>query len=1433
MIQPYGALKNCLLFNIKRLRLLLFILSPLVGSEIVDDIYLYDASMFPKKGNYIVSSPEIKIRFNELGESFNTGDKIYIRLETLSDESQPLVWYYPDIHDKNVSLLKKIFRKIQNSKSNYRIKQFTLGGKKIPYPTIRIMSENILGNARSKVAPKLQFKNKDSTIQIDIENEMSSDDILRLKGLFFSVKNRNEAGPSILEYKKNMNGEWKRLGNEKFIIGQSQISTIEPNRFIRIWDKSYTFDLDIASGKYPTIVKDGNLIITLSKDIKANWVRVDKQKLILKYKNDRKIIGNYTTDPNVSDKKIILPIKFNIPPNSHLIIPLTIKSISGPIDPLSKGTISISTELTGHFDLGDLKKETRLGDVAAPIIMMAPKIKVEGTDLLFFLNSEENPQVTIGIAIENGSSFEKGDIVKIKIPNGVDLNWGEIPLQKQKGFRVKRNGNKIIEVKIIQSINEYIALDKIPFNKPSHSIPPFKLVSSFSFAPNTLSLPAEGEISFGQSNIGMAKSQLINRLADEMSLNDVIITEDDSVTTLKTGGIIEIIGNNEYFSFNLNRWADVVISGSRGNKKIGINYNKSTTDKIVFNIIQDFEKGEQVHVSNIPITNIQKTGNLSLNYNINNKSKFTDQNEIKIIDLVLDLADNLEFVKDEKNPNKSYGVNELRISIEGKGKLLNQGEQLILSLPEKMADWGRLDKISMSSSDLFSIKKRDSQHLVLTAKQDIYNAAKLIINNIPIVPTVNEFINQKLKLTTTIDTSVFDISNHSITYSYPSFYSLVDQVFFPNDTSWFLYNIKINTRNLDKTILPRSKIIIHLLDERVKWDTEYNTIEIKGEHADKLSRSISFNGQTCVMTAQDSIRADMSFEISGLRILPIKIPDIEFSLQLSLEEDMSISAIDKTLKMVKPKIDYISKINRSIDESSYGMKSRRSWKIIIPDASNYKWDMDYNQIRPVFFRKGMPPKGGFNPKNLLEKVQFINEKTVEISVINGYGSQIQGPLDLSGTSVTKIVFSGLKLKSLSNNNRNKPINYLSLSVETPYGAHVVQSHKSGEPDWGLKINGKKSIPLNQIAGNQLEIEISTPQVQRFGMGGVLSSRKLMLYSDEEKLLKIPLVENIDEKNETKVKNDLKIALEHIKKLYDDTDPKGKNWKVWYYLSFAKWQANELGILEEILGNKWIKDDRVLIRGSYMVDMEKAKNKGYQPNGRHKDYPLIEKGNLLAEINGIIQNAVKEYKNDNLIIAEKELISILAKIDKNEELSYRSAVVDYWLGRIALDLDDIEYDSFRASYPFRKYSDAIKTYKNNESLFSSEYWLEDSIRFYRDIAIQKVNTRKDRKENKLELITPVKEAPSLLNKNIFRFKYKKDNDYTYNIKGESDAQIGLINTLDTDLFLKNNKLSPGFNDEIRLGKGADYKIEFSPKKQSYYNIFTSLVVLILIGGIYGG
>ena len=47
MIRTYNE-KNRLLLNIKRLTLLLFILSTLVGSEIVDDIYLYDVSMFSK-----------------------------------------------------------------------------------------------------------------------------------------------------------------------------------------------------------------------------------------------------------------------------------------------------------------------------------------------------------------------------------------------------------------------------------------------------------------------------------------------------------------------------------------------------------------------------------------------------------------------------------------------------------------------------------------------------------------------------------------------------------------------------------------------------------------------------------------------------------------------------------------------------------------------------------------------------------------------------------------------------------------------------------------------------------------------------------------------------------------------------------------------------------------------------------------------------------------------------------------------------------------------------------------------------------------------------------------------------------------------------------------------------------------------------------------
>ena len=1358
-------------------------------------------------------------------------------MKTNAKETQLLKWYYPLEHENNVSFIKKIFNKIMNISFNYRIKKYEIFKKTIPYPTIRMMSDDILGNARSKVAPKFLFVNKSQTIQIDIENRIERNDILRLKGLFLTAKNFDEAGPSILEYRKNKNEEWKRIGLKEFIIGKSTINDIHPKRFIRILDNHYTFALDIKTGKYPTIEKNGKLVIKLSNSIQANWSTVDEHMLIVKDKNNRKIIGKYHVIPEVAEKNILFPIHFNIPANSHLIIPtLKIKSTSGSIDRFSTGSLSIYTELSGNFDSANLKKETQLGGTASPLKFIYPKMNIDEQDLMFYLDTEKEPEVSIRINIDEISSFYKGDIIRIHIPKMVDLNWGNnIPRIKQKGFRIRKTGNKTIEVNIFQTINKDIILDKIPFIKPSNSIPPFTLKASFSFAPETVLIPISGDILFGQPKIAMAHPKLVNQLKKDACLHEIIITEDDSVTTLKTGDIIEIICSKAYFSFNRNRLSEIKILNKEGsnNHKIGIDFNNQSMDRIVLHVREDLNTGEVIHIHNLPITDIDKLGSVFLKYNLNNKSTRIDDNEIKIINLSLELDKNIDFVRDINKQNNSFSIDGITIKLKGEGKIFNQEEHLILSLPEETGKWVKHHNVAINSpAGEFKIRKNDSQHLTITTKKAIFNEANLSVENLFIQPVVNEFIDMKLTLTSKADSTVSDQTSNRITYSYPSLRSLDDQMFFNDDTSWYLYNVNISTRNLNNTISSGSRISLILNNKNIEWDMKYNNVNIKGENAEKLNTFVEFDGQICSLIANETIKSNMFFEISGLRIKPVSNPDIDFKLGLSLDEGRTICAKDYRSKFVKSNSDYSGKRERSIKESSYAMKSMRSWKIKIPDSLDYQWNTAKNQINPVIIKNIGKSKSGINDKSISPKVEFVNNKTAEIKIVNGYGTIDMG-LGLSGASPKKLYFSGLELNPITEIKQSNSEDYLNLIIETPYGTRLIHSYNSGVPDWGIKINGKKSFSLNQLSGKELEVEISTSQVKKFGKQGILDVTRLDLYTNEKTLLFNSLVKNINNTNKNKAKIDVIATLEYINKYFDDTDPKGKDWKVWYYLAYAKWQANELGILDELYESKWLRDDRSLTKGRYYEDMEKAIRKGYQPDGRHENYPLIKKGNLLAEVNNKIKIAEGQYIQKYLIKAEQDLLMILNDIKKYDEISHRAAVVNYWLGRIALDLGDIEYDNYKSSYPYRKFYKARKIYKNNEALFSSEPWLEDSINVYKDLAKSIVKNNIDSKSIPLKYQSGEKESSLEGVENTCRFTYNYDNNYTYRIKGETGSAIGLVNVENPETNLaQGDKLSPGFDDEIRLEKGGDYKVEFSPKKQSFYNYFTTVIILSLIGIIYG-
>ena len=1428
----------------KTLFITLLIHVVLLGNDLEENnTYLYDVSMFPEDGAPILPCPEIKIRFNDEKEGglnpeeFKPGGKLYLRLNTKSQDYQSLFWYYPPIHDRNISLKEKLKRKIKKIRFRPKIKKFKIKSKSIPYLTLRRMSDDILGNARSKVGSKISFLNNNTELQISIEDSISYDDFLRLRGLKLAAENRGEVGPTIVEFRKDGDEEWQQLSGYEFVIGKASIKDIIPKRFIRMEDKQYQLSLEIETGYNPTIKEDDSLIVKLSEDLDADWVSVDAQTVIVK--GDGKDQA-YSVVPEVLDSIIIFPVAFEIPPKSHLVIPnLRIKPTTGPRDQLSIGSISIHTELTGNLDDVDASMETQLGEKSEPILFMYPSLTIEEQDLLFYTKSDTEPAVGIRINTEQDSYLESGDIVKIVIPKEVGLNWGNISseLRKQK-FEISKTDHKTIKLDITQYIGEPITLDKIPFEVPSGSIPLFQLECYFSFAPDSLSLPVKGKISFGQPTVAMEKSKLINRLQGVAFLNDITITEDKLVTTLKPGDEIEIIGDEDYFSFNTARLTNIVISDLEGfNQKITVNYQQCTAEKIVLMIRSDLNRGESIVIKNIPVADIYETGgDIFLEYNFKNKKcALTEHNNIRIIDLSLEIAKDQEFLRDVSNLNGTFSLGELSVDIKGQGKLFDKGKRLELSLPEESADWTNINKVNIFPSGRYSISQKNSRTVVLTLNEDIYNEETIYINNLSIRPTVKEFINELLKITAVEDTNVFAKSSNSITYSYPSLRSGANQVFFTDDTSWKIYNIDINTRDLNNTIFPGSKISILLSNNSVSWDTKYNVIRIKSENARKLKRIVEFEGQACHIVAKDTISAHMSFEISGLRIQPVKTPDIEFSLELSLDGGKTICALDfdkGRFKYVKPSTDYNGKINRSIEESAYAMGSRKRWIIKIPDLIDYKWDTAAKKIERVF-KNGMPI-GNINFRSLNDNVEFPDNKTAKISIENGYGRINQG-LQISGQSKKKLIFKGLKILRILQNDPDISNSYLELIVETPFGDHVVNSDKSKKSDWGLKINNRTSFPIDKFVKKELEIAISMPQIKRFGGKGVLDDTKLLLYSKEPVLLLDPLVKRFNGDDKQKAKKDVITSADYIKKFYDDTDPKGNNWKVWYYLAYAKWRAVDLGILEELKDR--LKDDQILIRRRYNDDMEKAKRIGYDPAGRHKDaYPIIDKDNLLAKINNKISIAAMKFSKGDMIGAEEDFLKILSDSKKDDKIKHLSAVANYWLGRIALALDDTDYDDYRRSYPFARFKEARIDYKSYpEALFSGTLpVLEvDSINVYRDLAKKRVKSHSGMESVSMKRQTRKEGANFFSMENTFHFIYNYDNNYTFKIEGNSGATIGLVNPKNTDLFLaKGNEMYPLFGDEIRLNLGGDYSVVFSPKKQTFINFFASAILIGIIGFGYG-
>ena len=239
---------------------------------------------------------------------------------------------------------------------------------------------------------------------------------------------------------------------------------------------------------------------------------------------------------------------------------------------------------------------------------------------------------------------------------------------------------------------------------------------------------------------------------------------------------------------------------------------------------------------------------------------------------------------------------------------------------------------------------------------------------------------------------------------------------------------------------------------------------------------------------------------------------------------------------------------------------------------------------------------------------------------------------------------------------------------------------------------------------------------------------------------------------------------------------------------------------------------------------------------HKDYQYPDKLNIYNREKLRIAQAEMLIDGGKYLVADSLLLNILTVVSQKEYDDYiRSleCVARYNLAKVALRLNDIEYKTPKSSYPHKQLMKAKTVYKDYPFLEDERPALLDSIRHYREMV--KNAFRKDHIPIKLPVESgTISNEPS---RSTTIFSYNYDNNYTFSINGrkkgmENGHTVRVTNLDDEDIddySSVNTKVS--FNRKIRLSKGGEYAIKFSPDKESTYNMLVLVSITAILAFLY--
>lgn len=1391
-------------------RLLIWSIYILNSFLISSGLYLYDPGMLHEKQTYPV--PEIRIDFQQLDEEFERGDTLKIRLWNNGFNNSDLNWKYAA-------------SEIEGSASKY-------------FLTTHLKTNNV-GNelfliVREKTGLIEYFREKVRILRSDSTKEkIDRDALLRIKGLEFSTLEKNEVAKHTVEYCKNSKS-WETLKNYEFIIGKTSLNSVSPKYLLRKLGETYNINIVIQTGEYPTIAKNEAIKLYFSKP-GLEW-QPKPLELVGIQKNGEEY-RNIRFNPSIEEDTLILVPKDEIIPNTiYSISNIPVKCTLGIEQEPDQLLLHMAANLTGNFSpITGQSRRVKFSESNNTTSLINPKIQLVNGKQNFFLSDTNSFQLGFKIKDELDLFSDSLNKVDISIPNNVDLSWSDKMINGSRK-EIKSISEKTINLSYTCD-NLDCLTEGISIKRPAGSIAPFNLEYSI---PNLYQLAADtikGHISFSNPLMSMEKVKYVNVYSDKSSLKKIKLIEDPVFSSIPENStiVIKIPGTG----FQFDNYDTSFARLEYPDEKLELINTRANTHEtaISFRLLEKLLPGQELFIKDIPISNYNDIENNGLIYSIDSDIISRDSTIIRILDFEVSMDDDVEIIQQIKKESILTELPPIDISIQGDGPTLKKNEIIIFKLPNVVGKWSGRSNVSITNNSNLSLLNINDRIVKFGIKNDIYNNFNATISGLSIITAKGEFLEQKLKIYLESDSSFSTELNQSIYQSYPHIYSVDQQRFFLDDNAWGLYTLRINTRSLKKVFIPGSSISIGFNNTSIKWDTSipFESLQFNEAANAVFSPDLEYKNGLCNFTLKDTISSESILEITGLKILPIRnLNNNNFKLNLSLDKGKTYCALDNNSKIIHPSNSINEKIERQMQETTYALKKGKEWRIHLnADPDELRWDQGKNK-RKNKIQKDIKNKARINleERSIAPLFNFTDQSNLKLKVDHSFGSMNQD-LNISGNDGQKKII-GIKGFGLLGNIEllQGKDDLMQLYVPTPFGEKLIPNQPNKKYDWNLKIH-------NDDNSKGLVLAISIPSILHPEKQTPISRKKLVIYGNDDKLIRKPLIDDFaltKASNTNQAKSAILKSVKLIQRLHESTTPYGKNWKTWYYLAWAKRNARDvdetLKLLDKLKENLYDGRYRKLIRNSWEQDIEKAILKGYDPDNFHKDYQYPDKLNIYSREK--FRNAQAEMLIDDgkYLRADSLLLNILTVVSQKEyDIYIRSleCVVRYNLAKVALRLNDIDYKTPKSSYPHKQLMKAKTVYKDYPFLEDERPALLDSINYYRQMVKNAV--RKGHIPIKLPVESgTISNEPS---RSTTIFSYKDDNNFTFNINGrkkgmENGHTIRVTNlddeTID-DYSAVNTKV--GFNRKIRLNKGGEYAIKFSPDKESTYN----LLVLVSITAIF--